>query len=246
MNPVYQIFNDIAQGMVSKEGDDEYISNTIKLLGASGEVHELSYNQAQLFLGVLDGSHSFLHEYNPLEFLIFSYQIQDKFKADYLATQYQIIYDHEDDSIFLSGITKHPMCVPGHPNYSQGAYIPPEQFQEHIPDVGLYGSLALVNCIASQAPEFNQIRGSFGGSFIFEFKDGQQSIKKYEPSALETLGIEQEELGSVIENAKAQLQRDLQGMGMDAMQNISAQSGVPVDFSASGTYDTYSSPASGV
>lgn len=243
MNPVYQIFNDIAKGMVSKEGDDEYISNTVKLIGASGEVHELSYNQAQLFLGVLDGSHSFLHEYNPLEFLIFSYQIQDKFKADYLATQYQIIYDHEDDSIFLSGITKHPMCVPGHPNYSAGAYIQPEQFQEHIPDVGLYGSLALVNCIAAQAPDFNQIRGSFGGSFIFEFKDGQQSIKKYVPSALETLGIEHEELGNAIEKAKTQLQQDIQGMNLDALQNISSLSGINADFSASGTY---SPPASGV
>ena len=77
MNPVYTIFNDIAMGMVHAEDGEEYISNVVHLKGASGEVHTLSINQVQLLLGILAGEHPFLTSYNPLEFLLFSYQFQD-------------------------------------------------------------------------------------------------------------------------------------------------------------------------
>lgn len=223
MNPVYQIFNDIARNMLTTENGEEFISNSITLKGASGEDHVLSIKQAQLLMGVLEGSHSFLFEYNPLEFLIFSYQFQDKLKKDWLAVQYQIIYDVEDDSIFVSGICKHPSVVEGHPDYIHGAFIPAEQFQEHIPDVGLYGSLALVNCISAQNESFAQIRGSFGGSFIYEFKNGQQSIRKYEPTPLEKLGIEADELESAIANAKDSIGLDVQAMNLAGLQIAQGQ-----------------------
>lgn len=181
MNPVFEMFNDIANNMRLVEDGEEYISNTIKLVGASGKPHELSINQAQLFLGVLDGNHPFLTEYNPLEFLIFSYQIQEKFKTKYLATYYEIIYDHEEDAIIIEAICKHPMTVEGHPEYVLGANIPAQHIRTEILDVGLYGALALVNCIAAQDESFKPIHGSFGGSFVFTFEKGQQSIRKYIP-----------------------------------------------------------------
>jgi hypothetical protein len=204
MNPVYGMFNDIAARMRMTEDGTEYISNTVKLKGASGTDHELSINQAQLFLGILDGSHPFLSSYNPLEFMIFSYQFQDKIKMKYLATQYQIIYDAEDDSIFVSGILRHPMTVEGHPDYVPGSSVPIETFQTTIDNVGLYGGLALVNCIAAQNEKFAPIKGSFGGSFVYELKDGQQSIRKYEPTELEQV-IPQEEIQEAIGDAVKKL-----------------------------------------
>lgn len=197
MNPVYDMFNDIAEAMLQEENGVTYMSNAITVAGAKRD-HELSVNQAQLFLGVMDGTHPFLTNHNPLEFMMFSYQFQDKVKLNYLAVSYSIIYDHEDNSITVSGITKHPMTVEGHPDYVKGAIVPFEEFTTTIPNVGLYGQLALVNCIAAQTPEFAQIKGSFGASFIFEFADGKQSIGAYEPSPLEELGIEETELKSVI------------------------------------------------
>jgi hypothetical protein len=201
MNPVYDIFNDIANRMRTTEGGEEFISNVVTLRGATGVDYELSINQAQLLLGVLNGDHNFLTDYNPLEFLIFSYQFQDKIKAKYLAVQYQIIYDHEDDTIFVSGIMRHPMTVKTHPDYVEGAHIPIETFQTTIPNVGLYGSLALINCIAAQNEKFTPIKGSFGASFVYELKDGQQSIKRYEPSELEEAGIEESEIQQAIGDA---------------------------------------------
>jgi hypothetical protein len=205
MNPVYDIFNDIANRMRTTEYGEEFISNCVTLKGASGKDHELSINQAQLLLGVLEGTHSFLATYNPLEFLIFSYQFQDKIKAKYLAVQYQIIYDHEDDTIFVSGVMRHPMTVKTHPEYVEGAHIPVETFQTTIPDVGLYGSLALINCIAAQNEKFAPIKGSFGASFVYELKDGQQSIKKYEPTELDEIGIDEAEIQGAIGNAVKKL-----------------------------------------
>lgn len=224
MNPVYTIFNDIAMGMVHAEDGEEYISNVVHLKGASGEVHTLSINQVQLLLGILAGEHPFLTSYNPLEFLLFSYQFQDKIKKDWLAVQYQIIYDHEDNSIFVSGISKHRTTVPGHPEYIPGAFIPAEQFQEHIPDVGLYGSLALINCIGCQDEQLSPIKGSFGGSFIYEFKDGRQSIRKYEPSPLDELGIDPEELTKAIELAKESVGIDVTQMNVDALTDAQLRS----------------------
>lgn len=198
MNPVYDMFNDIAQNMLMEENGETYMSNAVTLVGAKQE-HQLSVNQAQLFLGIMEGTHPFLTNYNPLEFMLFSYQFQDKIKLNYLAVSYSIIYDHEDDSITVSGITKHPMTVKGHPDYVAGAIVPPEEFHTTIPDVGLYGQIALVNCIAAQTPEFAQVKGSFGASFIFEFANGKQSVAKYEPQPLEELGIEEPELKGVIQ-----------------------------------------------
>jgi hypothetical protein len=204
MNPVYDMFNDIANRMRMTEGGEEYISNCVTFKGATGQDHELSLNQAQLLLGILDGNHPFLTSYNPLEFLIFSYQFQDKIKMKYLSTSYQIIYDAEEDTIFISGIMRHPMTVEGHPDYVPGSTVPIETFQTTIDNVGLYGSLALVNCIAAQDPKFAPIKGSFGGSFIYELKDGKQSISKYVPSALEEI-IPEEEIQEAIGNAVKKL-----------------------------------------
>uniref|UniRef100_A0AB39CCN2 Uncharacterized protein n=1 Tax=Pseudomonas phage RVTF4 TaxID=3236931 RepID=A0AB39CCN2_9VIRU len=246
MNPVYNIFNDIAGSMLRTEGGEDFISNSLKIQGA-GNTHELSINQLQLFLGVVAGTHPFLSDYNPLEFLIFSYQFQDKIKKDWLAVQYQIIYDFEDDSIFISGICKHPSTVEGHSEYIPGAFIPAEQFQEHIPDVGLYGSLALVNCIAAQNEQFAPIRGSFGGSFIYEFKNGSQSIRKYEPTPLEKLGIEEDELNSAIEEAKKSISLDMGTMNLNGLMDAKMQAGLLDPGTAmSGVYETFSPPASGV
>jgi len=200
-NPVHEMFNDIANRMRMTEDNEEYISNTVRIEGASGQLHELSYDQTKLLLGVLSGDHPFLTNHNPLEFMLFSYQFQDKIKLKYLAVQYQIIYDAEDDSIFVSGITKHPMTVKGHPEYIEGANVPVETFQTTIENVGLYGSLALVNCIAAQHESFAPIRGSFGGSFIYEFENGKQSVKKYEPQELDKLGIDNGEVQEAISDA---------------------------------------------
>lgn len=205
MNPVYDIFNDIANRMRTTENGEEYISNCVTLKGASGAEYELSVNQAQLLLGVLEGNHSFLRDYNPLEFLIFSYQFQDKIKPKYLAVQYQIIYDHEDDTIFVSAVLRHPMTVKTHPDYVEGATVPIETFQTTIENVGLYGSLALINCIASQNEQFAPVKGSFGGSFVYELKDGQQSIRRYEPSLLEEAGIGEAEIQEAIGDAVKKL-----------------------------------------
>lgn len=234
MNPVYQMFNDIANNMLSTHEDTEYMSNVVKIQGASGAIHDLSVNQTQLLLGVLSGDHPFLSEYNPLEFLIFSYQFQDKIKKNWLAVQYQIIYDNEDNSIFVSGICRHPSTLPDHPDYIPEAFIPAEQFQEHIPDVGLYGSLALVNCIAAQNEQFAPIRGSFGGSFIYEFKDGRQSIKKYEPTPLEKLGIEEDDLNQAISRAKESITEDAVRINQQTYQLMQNASGF-VDLSTSGS-----------
>ncbi|WDS62431.1 hypothetical protein [Pseudomonas phage D6] len=207
-NPVHEIFNDIANRMRMTDNGEEYISNTVQLQGASGKIHELSYDQTRLLLGVLAGDHPFLSNHNPLEFLLFSYQFQDKIKLKYLAVQYQVIYDAEDDSIFVSGITKHPMCVKGHPEYVEGATIPIETFQTTIPNVGLYGALALVNCIATQHESFAPIKGSFGGSFIYEFENGRQSVRKYEPEAIEQLeqiGIQKEDVREALLDAMKKL-----------------------------------------
>lgn len=232
MNPVFELFNDIAASMLQTEEGEVYLANTLRIQGASGTVHTLSTKQIQLLVGVLSGEHPFLAEYNPLEFLIFSYQIQDKFKANYLATDYQIIYDEQDNSIFMSGITKHPMCVEGHPEYVPGCFIPAEPFQENIPDVGLYGSLALVNCIAAQNEQFAPIRGAFGGSFIYEHKNGIQSVKKYEPKPLEELGIGEDELQVAIQKAKESVLPDY----MNAQINgVHVGSGIDThSFAASG------------
>ncbi|QBJ02532.1 hypothetical protein MZD04_gp002 [Pseudomonas phage Psa21] len=201
MNPVYDIFNDIANNMVTVENKEEFLSNTVRLVGASGKEHVLSIAQAQLLLGVLDGSHQFLTDYNPLEFLLFSYQFQDKIKLKYVAVQYQIIYDADDDSIFVSGVTRHPMTVVGHPDYVAGASVPIETFQTTIPNVGLYGGLALVNCIATQSPDFAPVKGSFGGSFIFEFDGGKQSIRRYVPAEIDEPVIHKEELQEALDEA---------------------------------------------
>lgn len=202
MNPVHEMFNDLANQMRITENNEEYISNTVQLKGASGKLHELSYDQAKLFLGVLSGEHPFLYDYNPLEFLLFSYQFQDKIKLNYLAVQFQIIYDNDDDTIFVSGVTKHPMTVVGHSQYVEGASIPVETFQVTIPNVGLYGSLALVNCIAAQHPDFNKIRGSFGGSFIYVFENGVQSIKRYEPKEIDEAPTPDETKDVILEAMK--------------------------------------------
>lgn len=202
MNPVYTIFNDIVSNMLRQEEGDQYISNALTVKGASGEEHTLSIPQLKLMMGMLDGSHEYLSTYNPLEFLLFSYQFQHLLKAKFVAVQYQVIYDHLEDSIFVSGVMRHPMTVPTHPDYVQGSYVPVETFQTTINDVGLYGALSLVNCIAAQDPKFAPIRGSFGGSYIYEHKDGQQSIRKYEMSELEQVGIDeptiQEAIGEAI------------------------------------------------
>ncbi|MNC00586.1 hypothetical protein D3C81_270530 [compost metagenome] len=205
MNPVYNIFNDITKNMLTTENGEEFISNCVTLKGATGTDYELSINQAQLLLGVLNGDHNFLRDYNPLEFMIFSYQFQDKIKPKYLAVQYQIIYDHEEDTIFISAVLRHPMTVKAHPDYVEGATVPIETFQTTIENVGLYGSLALINCIAAQNEQFAPIKGSFGGSFVYELKDGQQTIKRWEPSMLEETGIGEAEIQEAIGDAVKKL-----------------------------------------
>lgn len=212
MNPVYDMFNDLAENMIKTEGGEEFLANTVTLVGASKEQHTLSLAQAKQFIGIIEGNHPYLTDYNPLEFLVFSYQFQDKIKAGYLAIQFQIIYDHESKEIYVSGMLKHPMTVEGHADYNPEALIPPIPFQTTIDNVGLYGNLALVNSIAAQSEQLSVIRGSYGGSFIYEFGGGKQSIRKYEPQEVEELDLDQDELQKAIGIAK---ERVLAGIPVD-------------------------------
>jgi hypothetical protein len=181
MNPVFDIFNDIVSGMVREENGEEYVANFLNIKGASGEPHTLTIDQLELLVGVLKGNHSFLKDYNPLEFLLFSYQFQDKIKKDWLAKEYQIMYDNVENTLYVNGIVIHPITAEGHASYVADANIPPEKFSTVIPNIGLYGVLALINCIAAQAPEFEKVRGAWGSSFVYEFKDGKISIRDYDP-----------------------------------------------------------------
>lgn len=204
MNPVYDMFNDIAQKAINKEQGDEYLANTITVLGATGSSYELSLAQVKQYSEVMDGTSPYLTDYNPLEFLIFSYQFQDKIKAGYLCIQYQVIYDHDANEIHVSGLLKHPMTVKEHPEYNAGAVIPPVIFETTIDQVGLYGNMALINCIAAQGNQLAAVKGSYGGSFIYKFGNGQQSIAKYD--LLETeLEIDECELAMAIKEAKAKV-----------------------------------------
>lgn len=208
MNPVYNMFNDIVSGMLHTENGTEYLSNKLTICGKEDE-HDLSLDQLQAMLGMIKGDHPYLTQSNPLEFLAHSYQFQDKIKSGYLATQYTIIYNHEAHEIHLTGVMQHPMSVEGHSEYDPYASIPVANFQTTIDKVGLYGNIALVNSIAAQSDALSVIRGSYGGSFIYEFGDGKQSIRKYEPASLEALGIETDELQKAIDEAKEKVKNNI-------------------------------------
>lgn len=182
MNPVFSMFNDITKTLQRTSEEGDYIANFLTIAGASGDKHQLTIDQLQLFLGILKGDHRYLSEYNPLEFMLFSYDIQHKVKANWVAKEYSIMYDDDAQTIYISAIVAHPTTVKDHPDYIPGAYIPFETIQTTIPDVGVYGSLALINCIAAQGPEMAAVRGAYGSSFIYEHKDGKVSVREYDPA----------------------------------------------------------------
>jgi hypothetical protein len=165
------IFTDILEGMLVVQDGEEYMSNMVGILGKSG-VHHITVDQLNLWSGIVNGSSHFLGASNPLQFLINSYsQLVDMLPPkNYLVTTYELLFDHVASSLSIKGTYSHKASVKGHPDYDVDIIAPTKTFERLIMDVGLYGELALVNCLAANREALAPLKGHYGASFIF--RDG--------------------------------------------------------------------------
>lgn len=173
-------YEDVVQDMLTEDG--EMLRNSVQVVGKDGRIHELTLNQLDYFLDTMNGTLSSLERYNPLQYTVYHWQLKELLSnGNWLATQYTITFDIDEDSIVIDGTQVHKATVSTHPDYDPDINAPSKTFHHRIADVGVFGNMALVNCISKQAPELAVVAGSFGGSFVFQHKDGQLSLSSMVP-----------------------------------------------------------------
>lgn len=221
---LYVKFEDIAQDMLTEDG--ELMRNSLMVVGRDGRTHELTLSQLDHFLDTLNGTLSMLSDYNPLQFVIYQWQLKELLSnPNWLAVEYSITFDADDNVISIEGQMAHKSTITSHPDYDPDIMAPNKSFSHVITEVGLYGNMALVNCIAKQSEDLAVIQGSFGGSFIYEHKDGKISLSSLIPKgdvkpddeeeSVDEIERHQALVAAVTEENEAVLQKDLEGENED-------------------------------
>lgn len=156
------------------------------ILTEDGAVHQLSFNELEGLINIMDLQRPIDAKIDPTGWLIMTYSLDDLeslLAEGWRVTEYVLTLDAAKRTMSFTGTINHIHCIVGHPSYDPLVKRAPKVFEYLLGDFELLQQTALTRVMAGIDPSFGQVAGTFDVSYTFTW--GRDGIK------FETAGVEE-------------------------------------------------------
>lgn len=160
-----QILNEVARDLLIVDAGVTKLIKRFKVLTEDGVVHELSFNQLDGLINILDPNRS-TAKITPLQYLVNHYGINDLIelgRQEWYVASYSIAVLADPKTVRFDGV----MSKAGEVN---------KIFSFALGGFDFIQQLSLAKCIAAQHDDFSVIIGTYDVSYLYHFGDGKHSV----------------------------------------------------------------------